>query len=93
MSKIVIEWTSDTYDCEDCGTSYNIGLTVTCDDVVIHNVEPCAHCYSGPRDQNWIDVVYALTKHLGIEVEEINGGEFAQIKAEYEGKDERNIMS
>lgn len=84
MDKLVIEWLSDSYDCDDCGTTWNTGLTVRYGDKVIHDQPACAHCYSGPKDQDWIDVVYALTKELGIEVEEINGSEFAGVTIDYE---------
>lgn len=45
--KISIEWLSDEYDCEDCGTSWEEGAIVTFEDGRVLDLSPSAHCYDG----------------------------------------------
>lgn len=72
MARIHIQWLSDDWDCETCGTSYAEGAVVTItrpDRVEVINMEPSAHCYDGvsfDRDE----VFRRILKELGHEVTE-----------------------
>ena len=64
-SKIInIEWLSDEYECETCGTTYAEGAHVVLPDGTELHLTPTAHCYActsyGP------EAVYAaIFKALG----------------------------
>lgn len=45
--KIEIQWLEDSYECEDCGTSWATGAVVTFDGEVVIDKPPLAHCYGG----------------------------------------------
>lgn len=45
--KIQIEFCEDTYECEDCGSSYATGAKVWFDDELVLYLVPAAHCYGG----------------------------------------------
>lgn len=45
--KIEIEWSSDEYECDECGTSWASGATVYVDGEELFNEPAIAHCYGG----------------------------------------------
>lgn len=45
--KIEIIWSSDSYDCEDCGGSWASGAVVSFNDAVVIDEPALAHCYGG----------------------------------------------
>lgn len=69
MSRLEIEWSEDSYDCDDCGMSWNTGVSVEYDGVSILHRPAHAYCY-GVRDADYVDVLVALCKHLGISVDD-----------------------
>lgn len=67
--KIKIEWLSDSYDCDTCGTSYATGARVYRNDKLILNLLPTAHCYGG-SDYSEEDVYKAIMESLNYSIEE-----------------------
>lgn len=47
MSTVKIEWSTDSWDCETCGRSWEEGAVVWVDDEIILNEPASAHCYDG----------------------------------------------
>jgi len=47
MQKIKIEWLSDTYECDTCGTSWAEGAEITMPDGTVSVLPAIAHCYGG----------------------------------------------
>jgi hypothetical protein len=69
--KIKIEWLYDKHDCETCGSSYATGAQVQIGDASLL-FEPMASCYL-VRDWSMTDVYEEILKHLGHEVETVDG--------------------
>lgn len=69
MKNISIEWTTDTHNCDTCGTSYAEGAIVRLNDEIILNLEPIAHCYDGDN-YNQNEVYNKILEYLGYTVSE-----------------------
>jgi hypothetical protein len=69
MSNITIEWLSDDNDCDTCGTSYAYGAHVRIDGVLVLELNPVAHCYSGTNYERE-EVFKAILEYLGHTVED-----------------------
>jgi hypothetical protein len=64
MKLIEIEWLSDVYDCETCGSDWADGAIVKFDGEVVIDMTPVAHCYDGVSFSQ--DQVYAaILEKLG----------------------------
>ena len=70
MSKLVIEWSNDEYDCEDCGLSSSTGAVATLDGEVIVNIPALAHCYDGNGDADITGILLIALEKLGVTIEE-----------------------
>lgn len=70
MSNIKIEWLSDEYICEDCGSSGANGANVYIDGVLVLGLIPIAHCFGG-TDYSDSDTYKAILEKLGYTVEEV----------------------
>lgn len=42
-----IVYMEDSWDCETCGSDYASGYQIFCDDVLVVDKQPIAHCYNG----------------------------------------------
>lgn len=63
MNIRVVE-TSDSFDCETCGSSWATGYNIYFDDVLSIAMKPIAHCYGG--DHFTIeDALQEIIKELG----------------------------
>jgi hypothetical protein len=76
--KIGIEYLSDTYDCDDCGTSWADGYRVYKDGELWFEMTPLAHCFGGTNFE-YKDLFEEIMLRLGHEVvdqmdETLNGG-------------------
>lgn len=68
-NQINIIWLSDTYDCDDCGTSWSDGAKVYLNGKKIIDFQPVAHCFGGShwdRDSIYREILF----QLGYKVEE-----------------------
>lgn len=64
VHQVKIEWSTDSHECDDCGTSFATGAIVRVDDVVILNVPAIAHCYTSTHLETE-DVYKKILEHLG----------------------------
>jgi hypothetical protein len=62
--KLEIEWLSDEHDCENCGSSYAEGASVTLDDKPFLLLAPAAYCFDG-ASWNEEEVYKAILEKLG----------------------------
>lgn len=65
-----VEWSEDSYDCDDCGVSFSTGATVHLDGIKIVAKEAHAHCYSGSGDVDLCGILLIALEKLGVEVED-----------------------
>ena len=65
--EIKIEWLSDVYDCDTCGTSWASGANVFINGNLELELTPVAHCYGG-EDYSTEDIYIKILNKLGWEV-------------------------
>lgn len=70
---ITIDWLEDTYECDDCGTSYATGAHIFLSDGREILLEPRAHCYDG-ISYSTDEVYQEVLKLLGFNVVEDTHG-------------------
>jgi hypothetical protein len=64
MAEVLIEYLSDSYECETCGTSYAEGYRIYVDGAVVRELKPSAHCFDGTNfSEN--DMLAAVLEHFG----------------------------
>jgi hypothetical protein len=64
---ITLESTSDTYDCETCGTSWADGFKIFFDGKLAIELKPVAHCCGGDSFTPE-DALVEIIKHLGHDI-------------------------
>ena len=69
MSKLRIEWLSDTSDCETCGPSWATGALVEFPNGELLRRIPKASCFGGD-DWTQEEIYKDILEHLGYSVEE-----------------------
>lgn len=67
MSTIRIEWLSDVWNCETCGSNYADGANVFIDDQLALELKPLAACFGG-FNYDEREVFTRVLAHLGHEV-------------------------
>lgn len=68
LSKITIEWLSDSHECETCGHSYADGARISIDGAVALELVPLAACFDGDHFSEE-EVYKRIIAHLGHELE------------------------
>ena len=70
MSKTAtIIHTTDSYDCETCGGSYEDSVQLEIDGTTL-GISAYAHCFGG-QSSTYEDLLKALLEHLGYSIEEV----------------------
>lgn len=64
--KIEIEWLSDHYECETCGSSFADGARVYFDGKVVFEFVPSAYCFGSDTMTDY-EVFFKVFELLGVE--------------------------
>ena len=75
--KLEIDWSHDSYDCDDCGMSDATGAVAHLDGVKIVDIQARAHCYDGSGEAQLAGIFAIALERLGVELYTIDDKGFA----------------